>query len=76
MTSPQTCIIIFIAGPYYCYNMKKILRQTSSEQKRRSEIRYFDNLMNPVPRDLATWAMVREMDEKGNVILEVQGFID
>jgi len=56
--------------------MKKISRQISSEKMGRSEIRYFDHLMNPVPRDMATCAMVREMDDKGNVILEVQGFID
>lgn len=56
--------------------MKKISRQISSVKVVRSQICYFDNHMNPVPRDLATWAMVRELDDKGNVVLEVQGFID
>jgi len=42
----------------------------------RSEISYFDDDLNPVPRDRATWAVFREMDENGNLLFEVQGFID
>jgi hypothetical protein len=44
--------------------------------KKRSEMHYFDDLMNPVTRDMATIAVFRELDEKGNVIFEAQGFID
>jgi len=42
----------------------------------RSEIRYFDDDLNPVPRDKATWAVFRELDENGNLLFEAQGFID
>jgi hypothetical protein len=42
----------------------------------RSEIRYFDDELNPVSRDKATWAVFRDVDEKGNLLFEAQGFID
>lgn len=42
----------------------------------RSEIRYFDDDLNPVPRDRATWAVFRELDEHGDLVFEAQGFID
>jgi hypothetical protein len=42
----------------------------------RSEIRYFDDDQNPVPRDRATWAVFREVDENGVLLFEAQGFID
>jgi len=42
----------------------------------RSEIRYFDDNQNPVPRDKATWAVFREVDENGALLFEAQGFID
>jgi hypothetical protein len=47
-----------------------------SKKAIRSEIRYFDNDQNPVPRDRATWAVFRELDENGVLIFEAQGFID
>jgi|WetSurMetagenome_2_1015567.scaffolds.fasta_scaffold1576224_2 hypothetical protein len=46
------------------------------KRRTRSEIRYFDDDLNPVPRDRATWAVVREMDENGALLFEAQGFID
>lgn len=56
--------------------MTKVLERAAMRQRARSEIHYFDDFNNPVPRDKATWAMVRDLDEQGNVILEVQGYVD
>jgi len=56
--------------------MKKIRDEVREEQKRRSEIRYFDNQRNPVPKEKATWALVRELDSKGNILLEIEGLLD
>jgi len=56
--------------------MKKSNILCGSKEKIRSEIRYFDDDLNPVPRDRATWAVVREMDENGALLFEAQGFID
>jgi hypothetical protein len=42
----------------------------------RSEIQYFDDNMNPVSRDRATWALIRNLDEDGNLIFEAEGFIE
>ena len=47
-----------------------------SKKTIRSEIRYFDDDQNPVPRDRATWAVFREVDENGVLLFEAQGFID
>lgn len=56
--------------------MRKSNILCGSKGKIRSEIRYFDDDLNPVPRDRATWAVVREMDENGALLFEAQGFID
>jgi hypothetical protein len=56
--------------------MKKSNIFSGLKGKIRSEIRYFDDELNPVPRDLATWAVVREVDENGALLFEAQGFID
>ncbi|HNX08609.1 MAG TPA: hypothetical protein PKL29_00715 [Methanothrix sp.] len=56
--------------------MKKSNILCGSKGKIRSLIRYFDDDLNPVPRDRATWAVVREMDENGALLFEAQGFID
>lgn len=55
--------------------MRKIKLDAYSKKATRSEIRYFDDDFNQVPRDRATWAMVREMDENGALLFELQGFI-
>jgi hypothetical protein len=41
-----------------------------------SEIRYFDDDLNLVSRDRATWAVFREVDENGVLLFKAQGFID
>jgi hypothetical protein len=56
--------------------MKKLRHDVPRQGERRSEIRYFDDEFNPVARDRATWAVVRELDEKGNLVFEVEGYID
>ncbi|MBN1235827.1 MAG: hypothetical protein JW999_07235 [Methanotrichaceae archaeon] len=56
--------------------MKRVVRNVSQDKKIRSEIRYFDDYLNPVPRDRATWAVFREVDENGELLFEAQGFID
>jgi hypothetical protein len=56
--------------------MKKSKLDGSSKDAIRSEIRYFDGDHNPVPRDRATWAVFREVDENGALLFEAQGFID
>lgn len=56
--------------------MKNIRHGISRQGERRSEIRYFDDEFNPVVRDRATWAVVRELDENGNLLFEVEGYID
>ena len=56
--------------------MKKFKAEIQQGQKRRSEIRYFDDQRNPVPQERATWALVRELDENGNLLLEIEGFLD
>jgi len=56
--------------------MKKFRNGIQQEHKRISEISYFDDQRNPVPRDKATWALVRELDENGNLLLEIEGFLD
>lgn len=42
----------------------------------RSEIQYFDDDMNPVSRDKATRALVRNVDEDGNLLFEAESFIE
>jgi hypothetical protein len=42
----------------------------------RSVIQYFDDNMNPVSRDRATRALVRNLDENGTLLFEVEGFIE
>lgn len=49
---------------------------TATNKEARSEISYFDDDQNPVSREKATWAVFREVDENGNLLFEVQGFID
>jgi hypothetical protein len=56
--------------------MKAFKHSVSDEHKGKSEIIYFDSDMNPVSRDKATWAVVRNLDEKGNLLFEAEGFID
>ncbi len=56
--------------------MKASKSTTLQECQGTSEIRYFDDDMNPVPRDGATRAIIRHLDEKGNVLLELEGFIE
>ncbi|MFZ2376340.1 MAG: hypothetical protein WAV83_03900 [Methanothrix sp.] len=56
--------------------MRKRDVDSSPNRLGRSEIRYFDNDLNPVPRDRATWAVFREVDENGDLLFEAQGFID
>jgi hypothetical protein len=56
--------------------MKKRKLDGYSIKTIRSEMRYFDDDHNPVPRDRATWAVFREVDENGALIFEAQGFID
>ncbi|MHC1688598.1 MAG: hypothetical protein AB9879_12925 [Methanothrix sp.] len=56
--------------------MNKVKRKNSTGPSAKSEMFYFDDLMNPVTRDRATWAVFRELDEKGNLVFEAQGFID
>jgi hypothetical protein len=56
--------------------MKKSKLDGYSKNSIRSEIRYFDDELNPVPRDRATWAVFREVDENGALLFEAQGFID
>jgi hypothetical protein len=56
--------------------MKKNNNIADLNKTTRSEIRYFDDDLNPVPRDRATWAVVREVDENGALLFEAQGFID
>jgi hypothetical protein len=56
--------------------MYKVKGKRSSNGRVKAEIFYFDDLMNPVTRDRATWAVFRELDENGNLIFEAQGFID
>ena len=56
--------------------MNERLIDESSNKTVRSEIRYFDDQRNPVPRDKATWAVFQELDENGNLLFEAQGFID
>ena len=55
--------------------MKKS-KYVNAESKRRSEIQYFDDDMDPVSRDKATWALIRNLDENGNLFFEAEGFID
>lgn len=38
----------------------------------RSEIQYFDDNMNPISRDRATWALVRNLDENRNLLFEAE----
>jgi len=56
--------------------MKRVKPGSQTKKRTKSEIFYFDDLMNPVTRDRATWAVIRELDEDGNLIFEAQGFID
>jgi hypothetical protein len=56
--------------------MKKIKYAGSSKQKKRSQIQYFDDDMNPVSRDRATWAIIRNFDENGILLFEAEGFIE
>ena len=56
--------------------MKSVSREKAMRHRVRSEIHYFDDFNNPVPRDNATWAVVRDIDEQGGVILEVQGYVE
>lgn len=56
--------------------MNKVKRKSSIGGSVKSEMFYFDDFMNPVTRDRATWAVFRELDEKGNLVFEAQGFID
>jgi hypothetical protein len=56
--------------------MKRNNHATGLKKTKKSEIRYFDDDLNPVPRDRATWAVVREVDENGALLFEAQGFID
>jgi len=56
--------------------MKRVKSSFGSKVKPRCEMRYFDDLMNPVTRDMATIAVFLEFDEEGNVTFEAQGFID
>ncbi|MCK9439884.1 MAG: hypothetical protein M0Q13_00460 [Methanothrix sp.] len=56
--------------------MKGRKLDTYSKKAIISEIKYFDDELNPVPRDRATWAVFREMDENGALLFEAQGFID
>ncbi|MDD4163412.1 MAG: hypothetical protein PHW87_13135 [Methanothrix sp.] len=56
--------------------MKKRILDEYPIRAVRSEIRYFDDDHNPVPRDGATWAVFREVDENGALLFEAQGFID
>ncbi len=56
--------------------MKTFKHSVSAERKGKSEIIYFDSDMNPVSRDKATWAMIRNLDENGNLPFEAEGFID
>ena len=56
--------------------MKKFFGKASSRGRVKSEIFYFDDDHNPVPRDRATWAVVRELDENGNLLFEAEGFIE
>lgn len=55
--------------------MKKF-KYVKAKRGGRSEIQYFDDNMNPVSRDRATWALVRNLDENGNLIFEAEGFIE
>jgi hypothetical protein len=54
----------------------KISKYVNATRKEKSEIHYFDDDMNPVSRDRATRVLVRNRDEKGNLLFEVEGFID
>lgn len=56
--------------------MKRAEPKASSGRRVRSEIVYFDDDLTPVPREKATWAVFRELDEEGNLLFEAQGFID
>jgi hypothetical protein len=51
-------------------------KYVNAERKRKSEIYYFDDDMNPVSRERATWALVRNLDENGNLLFEAEGFIE
>ncbi len=56
--------------------MKNFKRGTLQEQKERSEIHYFDDYRNPVPQERATRALVRKLDENGNLLLEIEGLLN
>jgi hypothetical protein len=54
----------------------KSFRYVRENSNIRSEIRYFDDNMNPVPRDKAKRAFVRNVDENGNLLFEAESFIE
>jgi hypothetical protein len=58
------------------HNMRRVSHEAPLRGCGRSEIRYFDDDQNPVSRDKAKWAVVRELDENGNLVIELEGFID
>ena len=51
-------------------------RYVNADSKKKSEIHYFDDDMNPVSRDKATWVLVRNLDKNGNLLFEAEGFIE
>lgn len=46
------------------------------EKKLKSEIYYFDDEDNIVEKENATKAVIRELDENGNLVNEIWGTID
>jgi len=56
--------------------MKASKCKTLQEHKGTSETRYFDDDMNPVSWDRATRAIIKHLDEKGKILLELEGFIE
>ncbi len=72
----MSAVKFFIVREHIWYAMRKEKINADSKRVSRSEISYFDDDLNPVPRDRATWAVVREVDENGALLFEAQGFID
>ena len=56
--------------------MKKFRGDIHQGPKERSEIHYFDDYRNPVPQERATRALVRKLDENGNLLLEIEGLLN
>ena len=51
---------------------KEVLEKSTPAGGVVSEIYYFDDEMNPIDKSNATYAVIRELDDIGNLILETR----